>query len=224
MSTAKRTRLTAAERREVIEAAAMAVFAERGYRGATIGEIARRAGVSAPIVYDHFSGKLDLYRRLLERTRNELLEMWRAHLLGDEPATVRIPRAIDGWATYVEQHREATRMFFREATGDPVAEVAHREIQSQARVALGVLLAGEPGVERFAGSASQESLEMAAEVLRSGLTGLALWWHEHPHVPREQIVTTAVNVLWLGFERALSGAGGRSGLRAARAPSRRRPS
>ena len=43
---------------------------------------------------------------------------------------------------------------------------------------------------------------MAAEVIRSGLTGLAMWWSDHPHVPREQIARTAVNVLWRGLERA----------------------
>ena len=198
----KRTRLAAADRRELIELAATDVLAERGYRGASIDEIARRAGVSPPVVYDHFASKLDLYRRLLERTRNELLEMWREHLFGEEPADVRVPRALDAWAGYVETHRAATRMFFREATGDPAAEAAHREVQSQARVALGVLLAREPGADRLAGSADQEALEMAAEIIRAGLTGLALWWHEHPHVSREQIVTTAVNVLWVGFDRA----------------------
>ena len=57
-------------------------------------------------------------------------------------------------------------------------------------------------VENLVGSADQEMLEMAAELLRAGLTGLAIWWHEHPHVPREQIVRTAVNVLWTGFDRA----------------------
>jgi AcrR family transcriptional regulator len=200
-----RKRLTAGERRELIEQAATHVFAARGYRGASIDEIARQAGVSAPVLYDHFASKLDLYRRLLERTRNELLEMWREHLFGEEPAEVRLPRALDAWARYVEAHRDATRMFFREATGDPDAELAHREVQSQARVALGVLLAREPGAERLAGSAEQEALEMAAEILRAGLTGLALWWHEHPHVTRDQIVRTAINVLWVGFERARRG-------------------
>jgi AcrR family transcriptional regulator len=212
LSTRKRTRLGASERREVIERAATEMFAERGYRGASIDEIARRAGVSAPVLYDHFSSKVDLYRRLLERTRNELLEMWREHLFGAEPEEVRIPRALDAWARYVEQHRDATRMLFREASGHPEAEAAHREIQAQARVALGVLLAREPSADKLAGSADQEAIEMAAEILRSGLTGLALWWHEHPHVPREQIVTTAINVLWLGFDRARRG--GRWGERA----------
>jgi hypothetical protein len=46
---------------------------------------------------------------------------------------------------------------------------------------------------------------MAAEVMRAGLAGLAVWWSEHPHVPREQVVTTAVNVLWVGFERIRGG-------------------
>jgi AcrR family transcriptional regulator len=202
-----RRRLKAAERRELIEQAAIAVFAERGYRGASMDEIAGRSGVSVPVVYDHFAGKLDLYRRMLERTRNELLEMWREQLFGDEPADVRIARAIDAWARHVEANRAATTMLFREATGDAEAEKAHREIQAQSRVALGVLLANEPGVEQVTGSAAQEALEMAAEVLRAGLAGLALWWAEHPHVPREQVVRTAVNVVWIGLQRARSGEG-----------------
>ena len=49
---------------------------------------------------------------------------------------------------------------------------------------------------------------LAAEVIRSGLTGLAVWWTEHPEVTREQIVRTAVNVLWVGFERVSSGDAG----------------
>ncbi len=46
---------------------------------------------------------------------------------------------------------------------------------------------------------------MAAEVMRAGLTGLAIWWGEHPHVPRERIVATAVNAIWIGFERVRRG-------------------
>ena len=42
---------------------------------------------------------------------------------------------------------------------------------------------------------------MAAEIMRSGLTGLAVWWSEHPEVPRAEIVRTAIAVLWTGFER-----------------------
>ena len=204
--------MSAEARREVIEAAAAQVFAERGYHGASIDEICRRSGVTAPVLYDHFDSKLALHKRLLERTRDELLEMWRTSLAGDEPVEVRIPRALDAWSRYVESHPYAARMFFREATGEPATAAVHAEIQAihdqvqdQARVALGAILATEPGAENIAGSADPEALEMAAEVMRAGLTGLAIWWSRHPDVPRERIVATAVNVLWIGFERVQRG-------------------
>jgi AcrR family transcriptional regulator len=197
-------RLPAAERREIIERHATEVFAERGYHGAGMEEIARRSGVTPPVVYDHFASKLDLHRRLLERTRDELLAMWSEQLGGDEPAEVRIPRAIDAWARYVQGHPYAARMFFQETTGDAEARALHQRVQAQARSALGVLLGGEPGAANIAG-ADAEALEMAAEVMRAGLTGLAIWWIDHPEVPRERIVETAVNAIWIGFERVRSG-------------------
>jgi hypothetical protein len=46
---------------------------------------------------------------------------------------------------------------------------------------------------------------MAAEVIRAGLTGLAIWWIDHPDVPRERIVETAINAIWIGFERVSRG-------------------
>ena len=202
MSTKKR--LPAAERREIIERNATEVFAERGYHGAGMEEIARRSGVTPPVVYDHFDSKLDLHRRLLERTRDELLAMWSEQLRGEEPAEVRIPRALDAWASYIETHPYAARMFFQETTGDPEARAIHQRIQGQGRTALGVLLGAEPGAANIAGADAQ-ALEMAAEVMRAGLTGLAIWWIDHPEVPRERIVETAVNAIWIGFERVRRG-------------------
>ncbi|MFL5817106.1 MAG: TetR/AcrR family transcriptional regulator [Conexibacter sp.] len=211
-TTTPRRRLPAAERRELIEQAATRVFAEHGYAGASIDEIARRSGVSPPVVYDHFASKLALFTRLLERTRDELLAMWVQELGSDvdrraslaTPAErnsfqLRMERAFGAWARYVEQNRFASRMYFLEATGEPQARAAHREIQAQGRAALSVILGQQPGAQRIARDA--EGLEMAAETMRAGLAGLAIWWDEHPHVPRERIVETAMNVLWTGFER-----------------------
>lgn len=187
--------MTADARREVIERAATEVFAARGYQGASIDEIARRSGVSAPVVYDHFASKQELHRRLLERHRDELLALWREHLLTGEPPETRVPRAIDAWARYVETHPYAWKMLFRETTGDPEAVEVHREVLAGSRAMLAPLVGHEPGSELLG------DLEMAAELIRSGLTGLALWWQDHPDVPRRQIVATAMNVLWVGFER-----------------------
>jgi len=153
-------------------------------------------GAETPVIYDHFSSKRELHERLLERTRDELLQMWTTALAGTESPAVRIPRSIEAWAAYVEAHPFAARMYFRESSGEPEVEAAHRRIHDQARTALTAIVAGLPGAGAYG-----DSLEMAAEIIRSGLTGLAVWWSRHPEVPRAEIVRIAIAVLWTGLER-----------------------
>ncbi len=81
-------------------------------------------------------------------------------------------------------------------------EAAHA---AQSRAALLPLLAAETGSEHIAGAGDEESIDMAWEVLRSVLQGLALWWYDHRHVPRERVVKTAMNSVWMGFERVRRG-------------------
>jgi AcrR family transcriptional regulator len=197
--------MTAAARREVIERAATEVFAQRGYHAASMDEIARRSGVSVPVVYDHFESKQDLHRHLLERHFAELRGVWRQHALRGDPPEQRIPQTLDAWFGYVETHPYAWRMLFRDTTGDADVQAIHREVAAQSRAALLPLLAREPGAKAVAGSADQEALDMVWEILRAVLQGLALWWYEHQHVPREHVVATAMNALWIGFERAQRG-------------------
>lgn len=204
---ATRKRLSAGERRGMIEAAATELFAERGYRGASIDEIARRAGVTPPVVYDHFASKLDLYRQLLDGHFSQLREIWGRDFPGDDPLGERVVRAVDTWFSYVEQHPGAARLLFREPSGDAEAEAVHAEVAAGSRAQVMKLFAAEPGAEEVAGSLAREGLEMAWVVLRGVLQGLALWWVDHPEVSRERVVATAMNSLWVGFERATAGEG-----------------
>ncbi len=200
-----RRRLSAAARREVIAAAATDLFAERGYRGASIEAIARASGVTPPVVYEHFDSKRELYRDLLERHFAELREVWGEHFLGDDPLERRIARSFDAWFAYVEAHPFAGRVLFRYST-DPEIEAVHAEVAARSREAILPLFAAEPGSENLAGSVEGEGIEMVWVVLRGVLQGLAVWWSEHPDVPRERVVATAMNALWVGFERSQAGA------------------
>lgn len=200
-----RKRLTAAERRELIEAAATGLFAEHGYRGASIEEIAKRSGVTPPVVYDHFSSKQELYKRLLERHFAELRQVWRRHFVGSGPPEQRVASSFDAWFAYIGEHPFAGRMLFRDTSGDPAVSAMHAEVAANSRDAVMPLFAEEPGAESIAGSISAEGLEMAWVVLRGVLQGLAIWWSENPQVPRERVVATAMNSLWLGFDRVQKG-------------------
>lgn len=202
--TATRKRLTAEARREVIARAATEVFAEHGYRGASVEEIARRSGVSVPVVYDHFASKRTLYEHLLKQHYSELRTIWFMHAGSGDTLESWLSRAVDDWFGHVHSHRFAGRMLFRDTTGDPGIAAMHRQIQASSRGALLSLLELASG---SAGSDFDDALdvELAWETMRAVLQGLALWWYEHPDVPRERIVTTAMNSLWLGLERYLGG-------------------
>src|SRR3954463_5376978 len=115
---ATRKRLTREERREVIERAATEVFAQHGYAAASIDEIASRSGVSVPVVYDHFASKDDLYRRLLERQRDDLVAFWahRLPLPGGRDRFDALEALVDAYYAYVEAHPFAYRMYFRDTT------------------------------------------------------------------------------------------------------------
>jgi AcrR family transcriptional regulator len=197
--------MTAAARREVIERAAAELFAERGYQGASIEEIAKRSGVTPPVLYDHFASKLDLYRSLLERHFADLRQVWREHFLGDGPAEKRVSRSFDAWFAYIETHPFAGRMLFRDTIGDPEVDAVQRDVAARSRAAIMPLYEREPGAENVIGPAAEEGLDMVWVVMRGVLQGLAMWWYDHPQVPRGQVVATAMNSLWIGFERVQAG-------------------
>jgi AcrR family transcriptional regulator len=209
---APRRRLTAQARRELIEREASELFAERGYAGTTIDAIAAASGVTAPVVYDHFASKLDLHTRLLERHYADLRGVWQEQLQGEEPRRQAIPRAIDAWFAYVEEHPYAWRMLFRDTTGEADVQAAHEQVIAQSREAITPLFLEQIGVEWATDGGPEapegtgtEALDMAWVIMRGVLQGLALWWYEHQHVPRAQVVAAAMNGLWIGFERVLAG-------------------
>jgi len=95
-------------------------------------------------------------------------------------------------------------MLFQDTTGAPTLEAMHRQVAEQSRRLVFPLLAREPGVENFA-AGGEEDLQMVWEVWRAVLQGLALWWYEHQSIPRSRLVATAMNALWIGFERVRQG-------------------
>ncbi|MEU6832102.1 TetR/AcrR family transcriptional regulator [Nocardia beijingensis] len=196
-----RTRMTPAARRAVIERAATEVFAEYGYHDASVDEIAKRSGISVPVLYDHFKGKRELHRHLLERHYADLRAIWDIHLDGSAPADQRISQTIDAWFAYVEEHPFAWRMLFRDTTGQDEIEKLRREVAAESRKLILPLFARERGVNDL----DTLDLELAWEAWSASIQGLALWWYEHPEVPRRRLVETTMNALWIGLERVRTG-------------------
>lgn len=200
-----RRRLPAAERRELIEQAALDLLAERGYHRTGMADVAAAAGVSVPVVYDHFASKVALHCRLLERTRDELLAMWRANLGGDGTLDEQVQRAFTAWAAYVQAHPFAPAVFFRETTGVEEIQRFHGDLLAAANGALATLMGAVLRGRGTDVAYAPAELAMIAEVVRGGLTELAIWWRSHPDVEAPAIVAIAMDTVWVGADRLSRG-------------------
>jgi AcrR family transcriptional regulator len=201
MSRRTSQRLPAADRRRLIEDAASVVFAERGYAGTSLDEVARRAGVTKPIIYRHFASKKELHLALLARHRDELIGGYSGGLAAGGSVEERLRATVDGWFAYVETHPYAWRMLFRDTTGDPEIQDFHRQMQATARAATRGLLEAE-----FDLRVPDELRDALAEAIRAAAVGVALWWADHPQVPREQVVDLVTTTIWHGIAPALESA------------------
>jgi len=196
-----RRRLSAAERRERILAAATTLFAERGYADAPIDAIARAAGVSPPVVYDHFASKLALYEAVLDSHFANLRAIW-ARFPVAELSAESVAASVDAWFAYVGANPAAARILFREPTNADAAAV-HRAVSERSRGLVLQPLLGAPASASLA--ATSPDLEMTWVILRGVLQGLALWWVDHPDVPRDRVVANALGALWSGWGSAFHG-------------------
>jgi AcrR family transcriptional regulator len=194
MARERRRRLRKAQRREIIEEAASALFAEHGYAGTRLEDIAAAAGVTKQLLYQHFPSKKALHMALLAKHRDELLTGLAQDMAKPGPLAERLPWVLDRWYAYVEEHPYALAMLFRDTTGDPEVQAFYRELQASARRANVALLRSEPELE-----VPEEQLEPLAEFARSATTGLALWWADHRDVPRDTVVDVAAGMLLRGF-------------------------
>jgi AcrR family transcriptional regulator len=189
-STSRPRRLAAAERRALIEQAAARLFAERGYDGTTVEQICRTAGVSKPMLYRHFESKQDLQMKLLERRRDELAAAPIGRFMEtDGSPGQRLAAMIDAWFEHVEEHPDSCRLLFQDVTGDPEVRELQRELRRRQRAADVALL------REFGPPLPEQELEPLGEIIRSSLTGLALWWLDRPQVARSVVVATMLRML-----------------------------
>ncbi|WP_432001738.1 TetR/AcrR family transcriptional regulator [Streptomyces sioyaensis] len=189
MNEIDRSRAARAAARTRIEDTAARLFAERGFAGTTIGEIAAEAGLSKPMLYRHFDSKQELHLALLERHRDELAAAPIGELLyGEGDLDGRLAAMYDAWFAHVQGHPYTWRMMFRDTTGDPEVQAFHQELQRRQRETDMALL------REFVPGIPEAELEPLGEAIRSSLHGLALWWLERPDRPREPLVAAMVRL------------------------------
>lgn len=191
-----RRRLDPAERRSRVIGAATRLLARRGYDRVTMDDIATAAGVTKPVLYDHFASKQALFRHLLESIRDHLLAEGAAVTAKPIGREERFRAAVDAFFAFVERRPDAARVLLLTPQGDPVAAGLSRNVQAGASAGLAALLGSYwPSAEPWRRAA-------ATEFVKRGMHALAEWWLDHPDVSRGSVVELVMQTCWQGLRDA----------------------
>jgi AcrR family transcriptional regulator len=189
----QRTRMTGKERREQLLEIGRSLFAERGFDATSVEEIAAKAGVSKPVVYEHFGGKEGLYAVVVDREMRTLLDMVTSALTGGHPREL-LEQAAFALLDYVENYSDGFRILVRDSpvaasTGNFASLISDIATQVEGIMAREFRRRGyHPD---FGAMYSQMLVGMVA------LTGQ--WWLDAQSPSKDEVAAHMVNLAWNGL-------------------------
>ena len=190
----KTSRLTASARRAQLIEIGREVFAERGYGASSVEEIAARAKVSKPIIYDHFGGKEGLYAVVLDRELEYIVSCITDAVSSGSPRA-RLEQATIAYLTYVQERPLGFAVLLRDAP---------RQQSSGKMPALMYDLAGRIGdvfTEQFREAGyDPESASIYAHALVGMVAFVGQWWTEGSNPPSVETAASHIAALsWMGL-------------------------
>ncbi|MEV5597349.1 TetR/AcrR family transcriptional regulator [Streptomyces sp. NPDC052496] len=190
----RRVRMTGAQRREQLLDIGRALFAERGFEGTSVEEIAAKAGVSKPVVYEHFGGKEGLYAVVVDREMRQLLDMVTGALTAGHPREL-LEQAAFALLDYIETYTDGFRILVRDS---PVAQSTGTfaslisDIATQVEDILGLEFKARGFDPKLAPLYAQALVGMVA------LTGQ--WWLDVRKPKKPEVAAHLVNLAWHGLD------------------------
>jgi AcrR family transcriptional regulator len=187
-------RLPRSARRKQLLEAAQEVFVAQGYHAAAMDDIAERAGVSKPVLYQHFPGKLELYLALLDTHCDAILERMRAAMSSSTDNKVRVAAATSAYFDFIDHESEAFRLVYEsDLRNDPAVRERFERVERGCVDAITETIMADTGIGRE-----------RAELLAAGLCGAAeiaarFWLTSGRQVPKEEAETLLSALSWRGI-------------------------
>ena len=187
-------RLPRDERRAQLLAAALEVFTAAGYHSAAMDEIADRAGVSKPVLYQHFPSKLDLYLAVLDTHIDSLVFAIQRAIQSTPDNAKRVQATIAAYFDFIEAEGEAFRLLFEsDMNVEPAVRERLNRMTYDCAAAVSAVISLDTGLP-----------QEAAMLLGVGLIGSAQvtarhWLERDSKLSREQAQNLATNIIWRGI-------------------------
>ncbi|WP_415091510.1 TetR/AcrR family transcriptional regulator [Nocardioides sp.] len=182
------------ERRAQLLASALEVFVAQGYHAAAMDDIADRAGVSKPVLYQHFPGKLELYLALLEQSCDHVIEQVRDALASTTDNKQRVAATIDAFFAYVASESGAFRLVFEsDLTSEPAVRDQVDRVTNECAEAIADVIADDTGLPRAA------SLLLAVSLVGMAQQSSRFWLEADGGIPRDQAAGLVAGLAWRGI-------------------------
>jgi AcrR family transcriptional regulator len=191
---ARGVRLPRVARRAQLLQAAHDVFVANGYHAAAMDEIAVRAGVSKPVLYQHFPGKLDLYLALLDQSAEVLLRRVHDALRSTEDNKERVTATMTAYFAFVDDPAETFRLLFE---SDLTTETAVRERLDRLNAAcadeIAKIIADDTGLS------VEESTLLAIGLVGVAQVSARYWLDSRGSIPRDAAAELVATLSWRGI-------------------------
>jgi AcrR family transcriptional regulator len=193
-SRAARSRMTGRERREQLIGIGRKHFADKGFEGATVEEIAASAGVSKPVVYEHFGGKEGLYAVVVDREIESLLASVQGALISGGSSREIIERAALALLDYVETSTDGFRILVRDSPAGQ-ATGSFASLMSDIASQVEHILAAEFKSHKL----DPKAAPMYAQMLVGMIALTGQWWLNSRKFKKHEVAAHVVNLAWNGL-------------------------
>ena len=189
----KRTRMTGFERREQLVAIGRTLFASKGYDATSVEEIASRAKISKPVVYEHFGGKEGLYAVIVDREVHALMTALENALTSSQRPRMILENSALALLEYIESNSDGFRILVRDAPSNSTSG-SFSSLMGDIAIKVEHLLA-----EQFAqGQMDPKWAPLYAQMLVGLIAQVGQWWLDERRMKKEEVAAHVVNLVWNG--------------------------
>jgi|SRR6187397_443939 len=189
-----RSRMTGPQRREQLLEVGRKLFADKGFEGTSVEEIAAKAGVSKPVVYEHFGGKEGLYAVVVDREIRTLLDGINVALRVETTSRGLLEAAALALLDYIEGSTDGFRILVRDSpAGQSTGSFA--SLISDVATQVEHLLAAEFKSRRL----DPKTAPLYAQMLVGMVALTGQWWLDSPKFKKVDVAAHLVNLAWNGL-------------------------
>ena len=187
-------RLPRKERRAQLLESALEVFVAQGFHSAAMDDIAERAGVSKPVLYQHFPGKLDLYLALLDRSCDAIIDNCRDALGSTQDNKLRVTAAMQAFYDYMAGEDGAFRLVFEsDLTNEPAVREAIDRVTNQCAAMIADVIHDDTGLP------GEASLLLAVSLVGMAQVSARFWVTDAAGISRQDAVALVSGLAWRGI-------------------------